>query len=186
MPLKRANRRKKPGRKAVAQMVANMARLGHVEDQIALRLGVNKNQLRARYIDDIKRGKRMAAASEAQLAGMSRQELHACNAILLAFDGGDWIAPDGRSDLWSGLDDKGARSPADAFAAWLAGGGKFICTGLDGRFSPERLQEFAELKAEAEKLLQKHGRTRPRRRADRMSVMSAFGGKADITQTCGE
>jgi hypothetical protein len=40
--------------------------------------------------------------------------------------------------------------------------------------------EFAEVKAAA-KCWKKHGRTRPRRRADRMNVMSAFGDKADIT-----
>ena len=128
---------------------------GHVEDEIALRLGVHKNELRARFIEDIKRGKRMAAASKLQITDMRRQELDALNAILLAFDGGAWDAPDGRNDLWPGLDGEGASSPADAFAAWLAGAGKFICTGLDGRFSPERLREFAQLKAGAVKLLQK-------------------------------
>ena len=39
-----------------------MAASGLVEDEIALRLGVDKNELRARYIDAIKAGKAMAAA----------------------------------------------------------------------------------------------------------------------------
>jgi hypothetical protein len=151
----RAKHRKKPSPKTIARLVADMAATGHVEDEIALRVGVHKSELRARFIEDIKRGKRMAAASKLQITDMRRQELHALNAILLAFDGGAWNAPDGGNDLWPGLDGRGARSPADAFAAWAAGGGSFICTGLDGRFSRERLREFAELKAGAVKLLQK-------------------------------
>ena len=151
----RAKHRKKSSRKTIARLVADMAAAGHIEDEIALRLSVHKNELRARYIEDIKRGKRLAAASKLQITDIRRQELHALNAILLAFDSGKWNAPDGRNDLWPGLDGEGAHSPADAFAAWLVDGGKFICTGLDGRFSPERLREFVELKAEAEKLLQK-------------------------------
>jgi len=128
-----------------------MAQSGLVEDQIAGRLGINKNTLRARHIDDIKRGKQIAAESEAQIDGMSRQELHVLDAIESSFKS-KWYTPEHGNLLWRGLDGKGARSPADAFAAWAAGGGSFICTGLDGRFSRERLREFAELKAEAEKL----------------------------------
>ena len=40
---------KKSGRKPVADQVRAMAASGLVEDQIALRLGIDKNELRARY-----------------------------------------------------------------------------------------------------------------------------------------
>src|SRR5215470_20120648 len=121
-----AKHRRKRCRKPVADQVRTMAASGLVEDQIALRLGIDKNELRARYIDAIKRGKATAAARELQIADMRREELYALDAILIAFDGGDWLGPDGRSDLWTGLDGKGARSPADAFAEWLSSGGHFV------------------------------------------------------------
>jgi hypothetical protein len=49
----------------------------------------------------------------------------------------------------------GARDAPDAVAAWLLSGARFITAGLTTNFSPERLREFAEVKAAAEKLLQK-------------------------------
>jgi hypothetical protein len=52
-------------RKAQREAVTAMARSGLVEDQIASRLGIDKNKLRARHIDDIKLGKAAAAAAEA-------------------------------------------------------------------------------------------------------------------------
>jgi DNA-binding CsgD family transcriptional regulator len=38
-------RLKKPGGKTIAQLVAKMAATGHVEDEIALHLGIDKNTL---------------------------------------------------------------------------------------------------------------------------------------------
>ena len=99
-----------------------MASSGAVEDEIALRLGIDKNTLRAKYIADIKRGKALATASEPQF---SRQELHAANAILVCFADNDWI-DDGRSLLWVGLDGGGAKSAADAFAKWQLDGGRLF------------------------------------------------------------
>ena len=127
-----------------------MAASGAVEDEIALHLGIDKNALRARYIVDIKRGKAMARASE--VADMTREEMHAADAILSAINS-EWHTPDGGNDLWPGLDGGGAKSAADAFAKWQLDGGKFSCTGLRARFEPERVAELRRIKAEAEALL---------------------------------
>ena len=64
----------RPGRKpkkSTADVVADMAASGLVEDEIAHRLGVHKNVLRARHIDSIKAGKAAAAASEAEAAALT-------------------------------------------------------------------------------------------------------------------
>jgi len=147
----RSKCRKKSGRKTIGALIANMAANGHVEDEIALRLGIDKNTLRAKFIDAIKCGKRMAASSKARATQLSRTEQHAINAILVAIDS-EWHTPDG-NDLWPGLGGGGARDAPDAVAAWLLNGGRFVTTGLTTNFSPERLREFADVKAAAEKLL---------------------------------
>jgi len=89
---------------------------------------------------------------KAQAAALTREEMHAADSILNSTNS-EWFAPDTGNDLWAGLDGGGAKSAADAFARWLLDGGRFICTGLDDNFSRERLQEFATVKAAAQKLL---------------------------------
>jgi hypothetical protein len=130
---------------------------GAVEDEIALELGVDKNQLRRKHIRALRQGRetRRQQQAETELASLTREELHCLDAIVTSFNDPTWLTSDGCSYLWRGVDGKAARSPADAFAGWQERGSRFICTGLNGRFSPERFREFAELKAEAEKLLQK-------------------------------
>jgi hypothetical protein len=140
---------RKTRHRSQAHVVRKLARSGLVEDEIALRLGIDKNTLRARYIDAIKRGRRMARAGEVD--DMTREEIHAANAILSAINS-EWHTADG-NDLWPGLDGGGAKSAADAFAKWQLDGGKFICTGLSARFERERVAELRRIKAEAEALL---------------------------------
>ena len=77
------------------------------------------------------------------------------DAILSAINS-EWQTPDGNL-IWSGLDGDGAKSAADAFAAWLRDGGRFITAGIHRNFSPERIAEFVALKREAEKL---HGQVK--------------------------
>jgi hypothetical protein len=156
---KRATRRR-PGRKlssADGKAIVNMARAGLVEDEIASRLGIHKNELRAKFIDHIKTGKRARALSEAEAGNLTRTEMCAADAVLRAFDGDDWLAPDGSSDLWPGLHSDGAKSPADAYARWLKDGGHFIISGISKVFSDERIAEFVALKIEAQKLLDNGG-----------------------------
>ena len=61
-------------RNKLAETIRKMASDGLVEDQIALRLGLDKNLLRAKFIDDIKRGKSAAAASEADAEDLTQAE----------------------------------------------------------------------------------------------------------------
>jgi len=65
-----------------------MAAQGLVEDQIALRLGSDKNQLRRRYIDSIKAGRDAKAAekAEAEAAELSKSEQARLDAIKKSFD----------------------------------------------------------------------------------------------------
>lgn len=130
-----------------------MAARGAVEDEIALRLGIDKNQLRARYIDAIKRGRRMARAGEVD--DMTREEMHAADAIQSAINS-EWHTPDG-NDLWPGLDGDSAQSAADAFARWMLDGGYAHRAGLTARFERERLPELRKIKAEAVMLLVERG-----------------------------
>jgi hypothetical protein len=151
-----AKRRKKRSRQPVAEQVRTWAASGLVEDQIAARLRIDKNELRRRYIDDIKRGKAIAAASAAE-GDLTREEKCACDSILSSFDS-EWNTPEHGNLLWRGLlGDSGARNPVEAFAAWALAGSKFICTGYNDNFSVERLQQFAAVKAAALKLLAQNG-----------------------------
>jgi hypothetical protein len=149
----RKKHRKQPTgkrKRSVAHVVEALARLGEPEDAIALQVNLNKNTLRRRHILDIARGR----AAKAQATQLSRAEQHAINAILGAINS-EWHTPDTGNDLWPGLRGGGARDAPDAVAAWLLNGARFVTAGLNTNFSPERLREFAEVKAAAEKLLQK-------------------------------
>ena len=135
------------------QLVERLAAAGLNGDVIAEVLGVNKNQLRSQHAVALYSGRKEAEKLKAEPSDLSRTEACAASAILSAFDGDSWRAPDGRSDLWSGLDGGGAKSPADAYARWLRDGGRFITTGIDKTFGPERLADFVTLKIEAQRLL---------------------------------
>jgi uncharacterized protein YnzC (UPF0291/DUF896 family) len=62
-----------PASSHVHRRVKAMAAAGLVEDQIALRIGGDKNQLRRRYIDSIKQG-RAAAQEERAAAELTKEE----------------------------------------------------------------------------------------------------------------
>src|SRR5262245_29832360 len=107
---------KKSSRKSAAHLVQTLASQGFVEDEIAQRHGIDKNELRARYIDAIKRGRRLAENDD----DMSRSELLAADTFLSAFNS-HWQTPEG-NDLWDGLSGNGAVSAADAYAKWKLDG----------------------------------------------------------------
>jgi hypothetical protein len=73
--------------------------------------------------------------------------------MLSSFASGNWVDPVCGSLIWDGLDGRAAKMAASAYAAWLRAGGKFITTGVDKSFSPERIAEFIALKREAQRLL---------------------------------
>jgi hypothetical protein len=151
--MKRCTARKKTRRQSVAKLVSTMVERGAVEDEISARLGIDKNQLRAKYITAIKRGRGKYLADSSQRHGMNREEKHVANAVLLAFaDGDEWL-DEGRCLLWPGLADGGAVSAADAYAAWLADGGRLACAPPGRQFSRERLRELFAVKRAAEELL---------------------------------
>jgi hypothetical protein len=120
-------------------------------DQIASRLGVDKNELRRRYIDEIKRGKAMAATSAAEAGELTRAEKYAAHVILGATNS-HWQTELGNL-IFDGLDSSGAKSAADAYAKWLLDGGRWNCSAFTTNFSDERIAEFVALKIEAQKLL---------------------------------
>ncbi len=135
-----------------ARIVEAMAAKGLSADVIAACLGVDRNTLRSRHALSLHNGRtdlkeqKVAAASDLTFA-----EMCCADAILGAINS-EWQTPDGNL-LWLGLDGGGARTSADAFAAWLQDGGRFITTGISNNFSPERIAEFVALKREAERLL---------------------------------
>jgi hypothetical protein len=131
-------------RDRLAETVGRMAAEGLVEDQIALRLGLDKNDLRARFIDDIKRGKSVAAASEADASELSLEEYHFCDVLWDSFHS-HWQDPICGNLLFAGTDGKSARTIADAFAAWKKRGGRYNCTGRSTRFAKDKAIEFAKI-----------------------------------------
>jgi hypothetical protein len=144
MKKKQLRQRRKPKRSA-ADVVADMAASGLVEDEIAQRLGIHKNVLRARHIDSIKAGKAAAAVSEAGAEALTQSQYHFLNAAALSFDEGSWIT-DGRNDLFRGIDGNGAKDLADAYAFWASNNGeRFNTTGLSSRFDPVKAIRFAEI-----------------------------------------
>ena len=129
-----------------------MAASGLVEDQIALRLRTDKNQLRRKYIDSIKQGRAIARAQAEANDGLTRAERLAADSMLSSC-ASKWFDPTYGNLLWPGLNGSGARTPAEAFAAWMLRGSKFNHPGLADNFSDERIAEFVALKREALKLL---------------------------------
>jgi hypothetical protein len=140
----RPRQARKPQRSA-ADVVADMAASGLVEDEIAQRLGIHKNVLRARHIDSIKAGKSAAAAREADAETLTENQFHFLNAAALSFDEGSWIDTDGRNLLFSGVDGCGAKDLADAYAFWASNGERFNTTGLSTKFNPTKAARFAEI-----------------------------------------
>ena len=71
-----------------SRRVQAMAAAGLVEDQIALRIGGDKNQLRRRYIDAIKAGRnaKVAEKAEAKAAELSKAKRGRLYAIKQSFD----------------------------------------------------------------------------------------------------
>jgi hypothetical protein len=146
---KKKTTRPRPGRKpkkSTADVVADMAASGLVEDEIAQRLGVHKNVLRARHIDSIKAGKAAAVASDADAAALTIAEYHVLDAITAAFSS-HWQDEDGNA-LFVGIDGRPARTVADAVAAWKQRSGRWNCTGLTSRFNKAKATQFAKIVAE--------------------------------------
>jgi hypothetical protein len=89
-----------------------MAARGLVEDQIALRLGSDKNQLRRRYIDAVKAGRaekqEAQAAAEAAAAELTKEQQKTREVIRQTWD--YWFDP----ELNSHLIYQGARTPEEA------------------------------------------------------------------------
>ena len=133
------------------QIVQALRAKGLSGDVISEVLNVNKNTLRARHALPLHIGRAKLKQQKAEAGELTFTEMCAANAILSAINS-EWQTPDGNL-IWSGLDGDGAKSAADAFAAWLRDGGRFITAGIHRNFSPERIAEFVALKREAEKLL---------------------------------
>jgi hypothetical protein len=139
---KRNNRHAKSN--GLAATIRTMAAEGLVEDEIALRLGLDKNELRARFIDAIKQGKSAIAASESQADELSLEEYHFCDVLVDSFNS-HWQDPILGNLLFAGTDGKGGHTVQDMFAAWKNRGGRYNCTGRSTRFSKEKSIEFAKI-----------------------------------------
>ena len=142
--------KRKPSRRD-RDMVETLTAAGLNGDSVAAVLGLNKNMLRSRHALALANGRAamMKRKAEARAAKLTSEERFALDAIMTesAIDLGD---------LWPGLGGGGARSPADAFARWLRDGSRYVCTGLEqDKFTSEQLDAFAQVKAEAKKLLLK-------------------------------
>jgi hypothetical protein len=101
-------------RKALQNWIEEMARDGLVEDQIAARLGLDKNQLRRLHIDAIKQGRAQAMARVAAIDGeqLSVDEETMRKALFAGY-GTPWENEDGANDAQQG------RALAQAKILWV-------------------------------------------------------------------
>jgi hypothetical protein len=114
-----------PGSSRIHRRVKAMAAAGLVEDQIALRIGGDKNSLRRKYIESIKQGRAekqetQAAAEAAELSRSERARLEQ------SFDS-DWYHPKLGNLLF------GCTHSVEEALTWCeqtAPGRKWITTGL--------------------------------------------------------
>jgi hypothetical protein len=137
----------RPGRKpkkSTADVIADMAAAGLVEDEIAQRLGVHKNFLRAQHIDSIKAGKAAAAVSEAGMQALTIEEYHFLDVVSDSFSS-HWFDDSHGNLLFAGVDGGCAHSIEDAYAAWKQRGGRYNVTGRSTRFNKEKAIEFAKI-----------------------------------------
>jgi hypothetical protein len=142
-------KRRRPSRKPrrpVADVVRNLAASGFVEDEIAQRLGVHKNVLRARHIDSIKAGKAAAAASEADVAALTVADYHVLQNIEAAL-ASEWNDAVRGCELWPDADGRGSRTVEAAFAAWKQRGGYWNTTSLSSRFNKAKAARYAAIVA---------------------------------------
>jgi hypothetical protein len=136
------------------RIVEAMAAKGLSADVIAACLGMDRNTLRGRHALSLHNGREKAKKQKVEArGGLTREEMHAADAILGATSS-HWQTELGNL-IFDGLDGSGAKTAADAYAAWLLKGGHWNCSGLTTDFSAERVAEFARLKAETEQLLKR-------------------------------
>jgi hypothetical protein len=149
-----------PPRKSVkrqrdqARIVEAMAAKGLSADVIAACLNMDRNTLRGRHALSLHNGREKAKKQKAEAKGgdMTRAEMHAADAILGVINS-HWQTPDLGNIIFQGLDGHGARTAAQAYAAWLRDGGRWNCSGLATNFSDAQVAEFVALKRAAEELL---------------------------------
>jgi hypothetical protein len=131
-----------------ARIVEAMAAKGLSADVIAACLGTDRNTL------SLHNGREKAKKQKAEAKGdLTREEMCCADVVLSSFASGEWVDPVCGNLLWDGLEGSAAKTAASAYAAWLRAGGKFITTGIDKSFGPERIAEFVALKREAQRLL---------------------------------
>jgi len=85
-----------------------MAAAGLVEDQIAARIGGDKNSLRRKYIDSIKQGRAAKQEAAAEAAALTKEQQKTREVIRQTWD--YWFDP----ELNSHLIIEGARTPEEA------------------------------------------------------------------------
>jgi hypothetical protein len=160
-----ASKPAKPARDQ-ARIVEAMAAKGLSADVIAACLNTNRNELRGRHALSLHNGRERARKQKAEARGdLTRAEMCCADAILTGFASGEFVDPVYGALLWVGLDGGAAKTAASAFAAWLRTDARFITTGIDKSFAPERIAEFVALKIEAKRLLGALGASdSPRRR----------------------
>jgi hypothetical protein len=135
-----------------ARIVEAMAAKGLSADVIAACLGMDRNTLRSRHALSLHNGRTNLKEQKAAAArDLTFAEMCAADAILGATNS-HWQTELGNL-IFNGLDGSGAKTAADAYAAWLRDGGRWITTGISKNFSPERIAEFVALKREAQPLL---------------------------------
>jgi hypothetical protein len=125
-------------------VVKQLAAEGFSGDVIAAHVGLNKNRLRAEHALDLHAGREIKDAEKAAAAELTKEEYHALDAMMLSF-ASHWFSPEHGNLLFEGTNGKGARSVDDAFAAWKASGGRWVCTGLSSDFDQTKCAEFAKI-----------------------------------------
>jgi hypothetical protein len=142
-------RRRKPNASQLKRhrnQVLDLTSQGKNRAVVAATLGIGVNRLREGYALELDAGRvqaKAAKADEAEGAALTVAEYHALDSISAAFSS-PWHEANGNL-IFMGTDGKGARTVADAFAAWKQRSGRWNCTGLSSRFNKTKAAEFAKI-----------------------------------------
>jgi hypothetical protein len=146
-------RRRKPNAtqlKRQRNKVLDLTAQGKNRAVVAATLGLGVNRLREDYALELDAGRvqaKAARADEEKDEALTLEEYHFCDVLTDSFNS-HWQDPTDGNLLFAGTDGRGARSIADAFAAWKKRGGRYNCTGRSTRFAQDKAAEFAKIVSE--------------------------------------
>jgi len=135
----------KPSRRQREQVLTLTAE-GLNRELVATEVGASIAKLRTDYARELDQGRKLAAYRKADEVKdeISLADYYFLDVLTDSFNS-HWQDPIHGNLLFSGTDNKPARSIADAFAAFKRGGGRFNVTGRSRKLNKEKVAAFAKI-----------------------------------------